>query len=559
MKVRSLRRDRRGAVTVVFAASAVSLLCLAGVVLDGGFVYSAKRSLQGATDLAAISAASNIPDANAAANATAESNAYLASEVTLVTPGIYSANPAIPVSLRFVPTSVASANAVQVTMTRLQPLVFADIFRLQAGSSGAAGVPGHATIVTQAIASSTRTVSYAIGSTVASFNGGIVNQILGAAVGGQVSLSAIDYQSLASTQVDLFALAKAISVEIGQVGDGYGEVTGQTISMVQFIAALQSVAPSAAPALEPLESAASLSETSVDLSRLITFGPYASQSTTEPEPQLTATASVLALIQGAAQVNGTPHLISITSFGPNIPGISSVSGMMTLGEPAQGTTVFAVNTGGTSLHTAQVRLYLDVVLASLVDGGVLHLPLYLEVGYGDASLGALSCNALDSSQTQVTLDVTPGLLNGWIGTVTAADMTNYTKEPVPTAATLLNLANIATVTDLTNVQIGNLTATPVVFSAADIQNVAVHTTSTQDFIGSLIASLVGRAQLQVNVLGLGLAVPPGLTSSVSEALVPAVAPVDQLITDVLQTTGAGVGQAATWVSGARCAAALLAG
>jgi uncharacterized membrane protein len=188
-----------------------------------------------------------------------------------------------------------------------------------------------------------------------------------------------------------------------------------------------------------------------------------------------------------------------------------------------------------------------------------QLPLYLEVGYGTASLGGMSCNALDSGSSRVTLNVTPGLVNGWIGNVTAADMTNYTREPVPTAATLLSLASLVTVTGRINAEVGNVTPVPVTFDAAQIKNVAVQTTDTTDFIGSLISSLVGNVQLQVNVLGLGLVVPPGLTSGVSAALVPAVVPVDQLITSILETAGVGVGEADTWVSGARCAAPLLAG
>ena len=554
----SIRQDKRGAVAVSFAATGVAMLCLVGVVFDGGHVYTARRELQGATDLAAISAANDLSHATAAADATAVSNAYQASEVTQVTLGTYTPDPTIPPAARFVPGPLQSANAVQVTMTHQQPLLFADAFRTQAGAN-AGQVPGSATLVTTAIAAATRTVSYAIGSGVASFNGGIVNQILGATIGTQVSLSLVDYQALASTQVDLFGLTKAIAAQVGTVGGTYGQETEQTISTGQFIAALAQAAPAAAPALETLESAASLNAGTVDLSRLITFGPYSGQSTSDPEPEITATASVLSLLQAAVQVGGAPHLITINSFGPNIPGITSITGMMTLGEPAQGTTVMAVNEGGSSLHTAQLRLYLDIVLAGNVDGGIVHLPLYLEVGYGTAALGGLSCNALDSSQTQVTLNVTPGLINGWIGNVTAADMTNYTQEPVPTAATLINLASLVTVTGRANAEIGNTSSVPVVYNEADIQNVAVKTTNTTDFLGSLISSLVGNLQMQTNVLGLGVIVPPGLTSGVSAELVPAVAPADQLITTILQTVGVGVGQASTWVSGARCAAPLLAG
>lgn len=556
MHRKSLRRDRRGTVAVLFASSAVVLLCMAGVAIDGGNVYTAHRALQGATDLAAIAAASNINDATAAADATAESNGYKAAEVTAVTPGIFTPDPSIPPSQRFQPSSLQLANAVQVTMVHQQPLFFSPAFRLQDGRG--AQVPDTATLTTQAIASLNRSVSFGIGSGVASFNGGIVNALLGATVGGQVSLDLADYESLASTQVNLFGLTNAIAMQLGQVGGTYGQTVNQTISTAQFLAALAQAAPSLGPVMQELQNAGSGQAGTVDLSRMIEFGPYSPQALSEPQPQITATATALQLLQAAAQVGGEPHLINL-SLNANIPGIAGVTGMMTIGEPAQGTTVLAVDQMGTSLHTAQVRLFLDVTLGSNVAGAAVHLPLYLEAGYGTASLSSLSCNVLDATATQAGLNVTPGLLNGWVGSVTQADMTNYTQEPVPGAATLLTLPLIATVTGRANATVGDIDPVPVGYSYSDIQSATVKTTSTTDYVGSLLTSLVGNLQMKVNVLGVGVLIPPGLTSGVSAALQPAVAPVDELISTILQTAGVGLGNASTWVSGAHCGPASLSG
>jgi uncharacterized membrane protein len=110
-----------------------------------------------------------------------------------------------------------------------------------------------------------------------------------------------------------------------------------------------------------------------------------------------------------------------------------------------------------------------------------------------------------------------------------------------------------------NAQVGNQQPTPEVFSYADIQNATLQTTSTYNFVGSLLGSLVGNLKMQVHLLGVGIVVPPRLTGAVSAALSPAAAPVDQLITSLLQTTGVGLGEAATWVTGANCASASLAG
>jgi uncharacterized membrane protein len=137
-------------------------------------------------------------------------------------------------------------------------------------------------------------------------------------------------------------------------------------------------------------------------------------------------------------------------------------------------------------------------------------------------------------------------------------MLNTSTEPTPTPGLFLNLPGVATVTGLANAKIGDVSPLLVAFNATDIQTATVKTTNTSNFAGSLIGSLLGNLVLNVNVAGLGIGV-PGLAAPVSAALAAGTAPVDQLISTVLGTAGVGVGQASTWVTGARCTAASLAG
>jgi uncharacterized membrane protein len=550
MARRSLLSDRRGAVAIIMASASIAMFGVVGIAIDFGNVFTARRALQGATDIAAIAAASNLSNATAAANANAVANNFQAADVASVTLGTYVADPTISPSARFQPAPLATANAVQVTMTHQQPLYFMDLLWFYHGGTS---MP----ISTQATAAATQVVSFDLGSGTASLSGGIANAILGATVGGAVNMSLVDYQSLASAQVDLFGLANAVAVQLGQPNDSYAQAFGGTISMSNFIAALERVAPGVMPQLQVLATAAATGSATVDLSRLLEYGPYADLPVGGVEPQVTATASVMSLLQNASQVGGNTHLINL-NINANIPGITAVTAMMTIGEPPVGTTVMAIDQAGASLHTAQIRLFLNITLG-MVGTAAVQLPLYVEVGYGTASLASVACNALDSSSTQVTLNVTPGLVNGWIGNVTAANMTNFSSEPTPTTATLLNLLNIATVTGRANATVGNVAPVPVTFSATDIANQTIKPSSTTDFVGALITSLVGNLSLQVNVIGLPILVPPGLTSSVSSVLSAAVSPVDQLVTGILQATGLSLGIADTWVTGARCSAATLAG
>ncbi len=549
MRTSSFRTDKRGATAVIFATAIVPMLAMAGLAIDVGNIFSARRLLQSTTDVASIAAATDLARANAAASANAVTNGYLGSEVSNVELGTYAPDPAIPVSQRFQPAPLTSANAVRVTMQHQQPLFFGRVFAL-AGGAGSK-VQNSEAISTQAIATLENTASFTIGSRVASLNNGVENAVLGALVGGNVQLSLIDYNNLASANVDLFALAKAISVQAGQVGGTYKQAVSATIPLPRFLAALASAAPTATSALSQLQQAASANNT-VDLSRLISFGPYSNLSISDPEPDTTATASAMNLVQAAVELGGQSHLINL-SIGAAIPGVASVSGMMSLGEPAQGQTAIAVGVAGSSVHTAQLRLYLNLSLIGTPALPLVQLPLYLEVGYGTASLASLSCRPLDATSTSATLDVTPGLVHGFVGQVTAAQMTNYMTEPTVAPATFVNLG-LVTVTGQANAQVGDQQAVPVNYSYSDIQNDVVKTTDTTDFTAALVNTLLAKTSIQVNPVPL-----PALSTGVATILGGAAGSIDQVLGTVLQTTGIGLGEADTWVGGARCGAALLSG
>lgn len=540
--------DRRAVTSVYFAASAVALLAMTGLVIDIGNIFSARRHLQGTTDMAAIAAATNLPNATQAANANATINAYTAADISNIELGVYTPDPSLPPSSRFQPSSLTSANAARITMTHPQGLFFGGVFAM----TGNGGTPQNTqSISTQGIAVNENVADFSVGTTVAAYNGGVVNSVLGAAVGGNVSLSAIDYQSLVSTNVDLFGVAHALAIQQGQVGGTYAQAFAGTVPLETFLAAVVEAAPGAAGAVQDLANQAS-GNTTVDLSRLVGFGPFANVSLSDPEPNVTATASALSLVQAALQLGGAAHLISF-SIGANVPGVLGATGLMTLGEPPVNSTVIAVGQTGSTVHTSQIRLYLNVSLLGAGIVPVVQMPVYMEVGYATASLASLSCQPLDGTSTSATLDVTPGLVNGWIGSVTPAQMINYTQEPTPSPATLVNLG-LVTVTGAANATIGNLSPTAVKFSYTDIQNKTVKTTDTTDYLGSLLTNLVTHTTLTVNGAGL-----PGLPQAVTAILQGGVTPVDQLLGNVLQTMGVSVGEASSWIDGARCGPAILAG
>ena len=91
---------------------------LTALAVDIGKVYVDSRKAQSVTDLAAIVAAANLSNATNAASATVQKNQFPVSALTLVQPGVYTANAAVAPSARFVAPPAASANAVMVPFGR---------------------------------------------------------------------------------------------------------------------------------------------------------------------------------------------------------------------------------------------------------------------------------------------------------------------------------------------------------------------------------------------------------------------------------------------------------
>ncbi|WP_312017117.1 hypothetical protein [Bradyrhizobium jicamae] len=210
---------------------------------------------------------------------------------------------------------------------------------------------------------------------------------------------------------------------------------------------------------------------------------------------------------------------------------------------------------GASVHTAQTRILVSIQVLGSGPVSTINLPVYVEVASGTATLNAVSCGRPNVNTSTVTLGVTPGIIDAWIGGVTLAEMTNFTTKPNPPPATLVNVGGV-TVAGLAHAGMGNTTPTGVTFSYSDIQSLAKKTVTTTNFLTSLTGSLLGDLSLTVNAGPLGLPV-PGLGATVAGILHGVAIPVDQVLASVLATLGVGIGQADVWVMGVRCDGAVL--
>ena len=548
---RAFARDRKGGTAIFTALAGVCIVGMGAFGVDLGTFYYQKRKLQTANDLAALAAASDIPHATTAALATLNSNALPSSALRAVEPGVYSANPSVAANRRFTPLSGAGANAVRVSLTTTSPMIFGRVF---AGMAQAAdGGSGSVTITSQAIAASSAYASFAIGSRLLQINGGLLNALLGGLL-GTISLSAMDYQSLLSTQINLFAFSNALATRARLTGVTYDSLLASDVRVGNVMAAMVDAARASNASLTSVNALATIAGETVGNSQTMRLNPLISYGPLGSMPVGSAVAgqsvSALGLVSAAAQLANGTHQVAL-DLGATIPGIARVTLKLTIGEMPVGASFVTTGFQGASVHTAQTRLLLQVQLAGSGAVPLVNLPIYVEIASGTAVLRAVSCGRPDVATSSVTLGVTPGIASAWIGNVSDAYMANFTSEPNPGPATLVSLP-LATITGAAHAGITNLAETPVTYSYGDIQAVTVKTTSTTDYLSSLASSLIGGLQLKVNALGLGIGLPGGLTSTVATIAANATSPIDQLLSGLLGTLGVGLGQADTWV--AACAA-----
>ena len=545
--IRRFSADSRGNFTLMSAGLMTLIIGCTALGVDVGAIFTDKRKAQSAADLAAIVAASNLTNAYNAASVTVVKNNYPANSLVAVDVGTYTANPAVAPQARFVTPATATANAARVTLKTDTPLYFA---RYITGKD-------KFTINTTATASSTAFASFAIGSRLVSINGGLLNAILGSMLGTNLSLSAMDYQSLINARLDAFDFLSALATRVNLTGVSYDTLLSGNVKLSDVVASALAAqqatngASSATIALSSISQAVSSLPTRISLGPMIDLGPYSGMLAGQ-RPKVGASVSVYSLLSAIAEVaNGTHQIAAQVNLG--LPGIAAASLVVTVGERPVGSSWLAIGTVGASVHTAQTRILLTVQVGGSGIVPAINLPLYVEIAQGTATLNAITCNHANITNSTVTLGVTPGLVDAWIGGVSLADMTNFTSKPNPPAAVLVTVAGL-NVSGRAHAAIGNTSPTSVDFTYVDIQSQLAKTVSTRNFTSSLTSSLLGDLSLSVNGVGLPI---PGLTSAVSGILAGATGPIDQLIASVLSTLGVGVGQADVWVSGVRCDGAVL--
>lgn len=553
----SLRRlfgNTSGGIAPIAAILGVVVIGCGALAVDVGSFYLARRSLQGAADLAALAAADsllpnvsvtdNLKVTRSAASAVLAANGYDASVLVGVDLGTYSPDTSVSALTRFATTSGSGANGLRLTVSSQTSMFFGKIFMDPASVDPNSG---RVRISATSTAARSRFASFSIDSTLGTLNGGIMNAVMTALFGSNVNLSVMSYQGLMNSQIDLFSFSKALATQINFSGTNYNSLFNMNVQVSDVLTAM---ANSGGPNVESCDALRELSRLAssktIQLSKLIDFGPFA-QMSVGGTPAMSAKVSVFSFLSQTMELANGNHIIS-SDLSAQVPMLGSLVAYLAVGERPVNAPWVTVGAEGATVHTAQTRFLLDATVhTSPVE--TYHLPIYIELASGTATISKLSCEPVSA-----VVSTTPALYSAWIGNVTPALMQNLTHIANPGPAPLYSIANLGTVMGLANSAVTNLQPTSLGFSQTDVSNNTPLVAKTKNFTTSFVTSLLSTLQLSLNGVS---ALPPGAGRVLNDTLTKATNPLDGAINSVLTAMGISMGVAQVHVSDVRCDGSVL--
>lgn len=541
MTVLSFLRDlvghRGGSIGITTAFGMTMLIGSAAFAVDLGSLYLDRRKLQGIADAAAMAAAGQPGEERAAAQRIIAANCDCGIRIAVLAPGTYTADPAIQAEQRF-SGGGASPNAVRITLTRDRPLFFGSFLTGQQDS------------VIRATATGARRgyAAFSLGSRVAALNGGLPNALLSGLTGSQVNLSVMDYNALASTDIDLLAFSDALRTELDADVLTFGQTLDAQVTVPQVVSALASASDGqAASVLERIADTAL--PRSLLPSRAIDLGPRSSSIRVDAANPVKVNA--LSLLRAMLLLGNANRQVDL-SMASNLPGGSGINVALMIGEPPADSPLIAVtDTNDVIVRTAQVRMKIDTRVATPVAS--VHIPVIAELGSASARITDIDCRPNSGAAVSLGVITSPAMVA--IGTVPDSDFQDMKRplDPKPAQVVKLPLVSIDAQAELT---LSDLAEKGVAFSRNEIEGGKVKTVSSTGLVAGAAKSLSDRMELDVDILGLVLNLKL-LTTVVGDTVALAAPVLDTVLSDLTGLLGLQIGQADTRINALRCGRARL--
>ncbi|UOA33707.1 hypothetical protein DSM110093_03803 (plasmid) [Sulfitobacter sp. DSM 110093] len=404
-------KDESGVVIIIAALMLTVLMGFMALAIDVGLLYFQQKKLQTEADLTAVSAASNLwSDPDEHALETVKWNGLEPDALTDIKYG------------RFIRTEDAKLepgrswvepgdNAAQVTLNKEVPLYFAQIFLDQDTTR----------IQAEATAARYDSASFSLGSRLLRIDEGILNAVLSAALGTTVGLDVLDYEALADADIDLLSFSDALASRLDVTAGNYEVLLTKEADLTNIAGALldTGLGEEVTTALTTIiNSGASELLNVSDL--ILIEGEDVKALAPDLLPKITVKA--LDLLKASVDIiNAERHIESDLDVG--IDGLVSVDFDLVVGEKKAKSGWITIGERGTTLHTAQTRLKLDLKLEPSIFAplgldilSVNLLPLYIEVAGATASLTDIDCSVSEPDDVIARFDTGTDPLNGVTGT-----------------------------------------------------------------------------------------------------------------------------------------------
>lgn len=557
-------KNKSGNIAITAGLTAPLFVGILALGVDYGALTLQKRELQQTADLAAISAAAAVnPDQavlqyfklngkkigikteNGLLTDTGFVSADIEGELAgvdgyaTVTKGRYVPDSTVDVGQRFV-ADASPTNAVKVEIVEKGQIYFASSFTT-APKISAVGT-----------AAASRVAAFSVGSRLLSLNEGLLNAVLSGLLGSSVNLKLMDYQALVSADINLLKTIDILAIDLGLQAGTYRDLLAKDITLSQFLNALGrtgGLQPSLVATIKTLERAANKTSISLPLEKIVNLGPFLGNMVGSGE-NLKVTAELFDLVSAAAIAANGHQQIAINA-GASVPGLAATKLTIAIGEPPVSASPLAVGSTGTVVRTAQTRLAIETSVTGLkaLLGLQINLPLYVEVANAEAKLADIRC--MTPGNDAVDIDVVPGLAEIALGNVDTSAFNNFGRTPRVTKASILDSA-VVRINGMAQINSGNLTKSRLTFYQADIQQARIKQVSTKDVTTSLVASLLKKLDVDINVLFLTIGSPAIIQSALADTLSAATKPIDELLYNTLLVMGVKIGEADVRVTDLRC-------
>ena len=260
-----------------------------------------------------------------------------------------------------------------------------------------------------------------------------------------------------------------------------------------------------------------------------------------------AQVSALDLAMAMLEIGGGERQAALDLAVPS--GLADVRVMLAIGErPVNSPWLAVSDRGEPTIRTAQVRLSVVATTSqALALLGRVELPLIVEAAPSEARLADIRC----TPDSQVRLDVRPGVARVMVGRADARTLRDFSAPLSSRSTQLASLAGIATVKGRAEVTAADAGFQPTTFSAADIAQQRARTVQSRAFASGAVTSLLQRLDLEVTALGLGVNV-GAIGQGVGLLLTPLGPVLDGVLNSVLALLGLHLGEADVTVHGVSC-------